>query len=104
MSLAPKAPDTRPAPIYGSLGLLLPIIGLGLGWAIGTATQRHDGSGAAWAPMALFWALGMGGIGSIVGIGCATYSLWRLERWPLLAAIAVSANGGALLSVIKSLL
>ena len=102
MGFAPEN-DCRvsPSPTFGALSLFLPVFGLGLGWLIGSATQRQDGSGAAWVPMTLLWTMGLTMLASVVGLGFATYSLWRLERWPLMASVAVVVDGGLLLTVLS---
>jgi hypothetical protein len=100
-SIAPR--QISPKPVLSVVALALPLVGSVLGWVIGTALQRHDGSGAAWAPVGPLLGLGVGTVAVLVGTGLAIAALWRLERWPGLSFLALIVNGGFLLSAMQML-
>ena len=99
--LPPSEEIHRPHAIFGGASLAMPILGYGIGWMIGAAAQPHNGSGAAWAPIGLLWMLGLLAIFCLIGAALSILSLWKIERWPILAIIGLVVNGGFLLGALR---
>ncbi|HZP61138.1 MAG TPA: hypothetical protein VFB27_12510 [Opitutaceae bacterium] len=102
-SSPPSHPEEehRPYAILGGVSLAMPFLGGGTGWMVGAAMQPHDGSGAAWAPIGILWMLGLLAIFCLIGTVLSLFSLWKIERWPILAILGLAVNGGFLLDLLQ---
>lgn len=84
-------------PILGVLSVTCALIGPFVAWAIGSSFQRHDGSGASWAPAGLFASLAIYALICIFGTILSIIGLKRAERWPAIAKIGLLLNGAVLI-------
>lgn len=91
----------RPPPVCGGWALAMVLLGPAVGWVAAWVMQApQDGSGAAWSLVGPISFLAVCGVACLIGTILSIRALWRLERWPILAALALALEGGFLATVV----
>lgn len=86
MPTTPMAPAQRPSPKWGWIALLCPVVALVFGIVFGFSSRSQA---ALLGVIYLFAALA-----AVGGTVCAVVSLWRKERFPVIAVLGLVLSLG----------